>query len=159
MKISKTYQKITVWILKVLCSPISATLGVLCNTGGCTSTPTPLYGMPSADYTVSGKVQSFDSGEPIEGILVSIRDTSESSVIMDSIKTDSSGRYYLEFSNAPSDNIWYLRAKDIDSTENGLFLTKDTIVSVSESDLKEPGGSWYIGHAEINVDLKIERKK
>jgi putative lipoprotein (rSAM/lipoprotein system) len=61
--------------------------------------------MPSADYTVSGKVQSFDSGEPIEGILVSIRDTSESSVIMDSIKTDSSGRYYLEFSNAPSDNI------------------------------------------------------
>jgi putative lipoprotein (rSAM/lipoprotein system) len=119
--------------------------------------PAPMYGMPNADYKVSGTVLSADQNLPIKGLSISIRDTMNTSGIIDSTETDSLGRYSMQFSGFPRENTWDLKVKDIDSIENGSFITKDTIISIPESDLQEPSGNWYKGHGEKNVDLKVDR--
>lgn len=119
--------------------------------------PAPMYGMPNADYNVSGTVSSADQNMPVKGLLVSIADTLDSSRIIDSTRTDSLGRYSLQFSGDPFGNTWDLRVKDIDSIVNGSFAMKDTIISIPESELKEPSGTWYKGHGEKAVDLKVNR--
>jgi putative lipoprotein (rSAM/lipoprotein system) len=157
MSSRKVFQKVTFRFLKLLCLPITAILGIFCSFGGCMYGPAPAYGMPHADYKVSGTVLSSDQNLPIKGLLVSIRDTANTAGIFDSTKTDSLGKYSLQFSRAPWNSTWDLKVKDIDSTENGSFLNKDTIISIPESELREPSGNWYEGHAEKNVDLKIDR--
>jgi putative lipoprotein (rSAM/lipoprotein system) len=119
---------------------------------GCTHNVTiPMYGIAAeADFEVSGTVLSADQNLPIKGLSVSIRDTSSISQIIDSTMTDSLGRYSLQFFRPPGDNTWDLKVKDVDSVENGLFATKDTIISIPLSDLKE-------GHGEKSVDLKMNK--
>ena len=158
MSARKYFRKFTIQFLKVLCLPISAALGILCNFGGCMYGPAPEYGMPHADCKVSGTVLSSDLNLPVKGLMVSIRDTMEASGIIDSTQTDSSGRYSLQFSNAPWDRTWELRVKDIDSTENGLFLTKDTLIFIPESEFKEPSDNWDQGYVEKTVNIRVDRK-
>ncbi len=159
MSIRKGFRKTTFLILKLLCLPITAILGIFCNFGGCMYGPAPEYGMPHADYKVTGTVFSSDQNMPIKGLLVSIRDTMNTSGTIDSTKTDSLGRYSLQFSGAPWDSTWELKVKDVDSTENGSFIARDTVISISESELKESDGNWYQGHAEKNVDLEVDRQE
>jgi hypothetical protein len=52
--------------------------------------------------------------------------------IRDSAITDSLGRYALEFSNILTANRGILSVKDIDLSENGSFMPKDTVVSIPE---------------------------
>jgi putative lipoprotein (rSAM/lipoprotein system) len=156
MSISKIYQKVIFRVLKLLSLSISAILGIFCTFGGCMNGPAPMYGMPNADYKVSGTVSSADQDMPIKGLFVSIADTLESPRIFDSTKTDSLGRYSLQ-SSGVLENTWVLQVKDIDLIENGSFAAKDTIISIPESELKEPSGEWYRGHVEKNVDLKVDR--
>jgi putative lipoprotein (rSAM/lipoprotein system) len=158
MHTRKFFRKVSSVFFKIVCLPISATLGIFCNFGGCMYGPAPEYGMPSADYKISGTIMSSDQNKPISGLLVSIRDTMQTTGLIDSIKTDSLGRYSLQFIWPLSDYTWKLKVEDIDSTENGSFIAKDTAISISESELKDPDGQWYMGHAEKNIDLKIDRK-
>lgn len=151
-------RKVTVKILKLICFPISAVLGLFCNFGGCMYGPALEYGMPSADYKISGTVKSSDELLPVKGLMVSISDTLEMSEILDSAKTDSSGRYTLQFSDVPLNHAWKLTVKDIDLKENGSFLTRDTIIAIQSSELKEPDGNWNYGHAEKNIDVNIDRQ-
>ena len=158
MSIRNVFRKITFRILKLLCLPISAILGIFCNFSGCMYGPAPEYGMPHTDYKVSGTILSSDQNLPVKGLMVSIRDMMNTSGIIDSTKTDSAGRYSLQFSSAPWDSTWELKVKDIDSIENGSFITKDTIISIPESEFIEPSDNWNQGHAEKNIDLWIDRK-
>lgn len=155
MNMSMIFRKATFNFLKLLSLSISAILGIFCGCNGIG--PVVMYGMPSADYKVSGSVSSTDQNMPIKGLLVSIADTLNPSRIIDSTKTDSLGRYSLQFSSAPWQNTWHLKAKDVDSVQNGSFAAKDTIISIPETDLKDPSGNWYNGHGEKNVDMKVDR--
>jgi putative lipoprotein (rSAM/lipoprotein system) len=157
MSISRICRKTTFRFLKLLSLSISAVLGVFCNFGGCVYGPAPEYGMPHADYRISGTVLSSDLNLPIEGISVTIRDTLDASGAMDSTGTDSLGRYVLQFSEAPWRNTWRLKAEDTDSFENGTYISKDTVISIPESDLQDGSGSWYEGHGEKTVDFQLDR--
>ena len=151
---AKIYHKTVFSFLKVLSLFFSSILGIFF---GCVIGPNTVeYGMPHADYKVSGKVLSADQNLPIKGLFVSITDTLNTSRIIDSTKTDSLGRYSLQ-SLGDGKNTWNLKVEDIDSIENGSFTTKDTIISIPEKDLKEPSGTWYMGHGEKEVDLKVDR--
>jgi putative lipoprotein (rSAM/lipoprotein system) len=155
MSAKSIYRKTLVPILRLLSVSIGAILGVFCNLGS----TAPKYGMPNADYKVSGTVSAADQNMPVKGLLVSIADTLNPPRIIDSAKTDSLGNYSLEFSGAPWENTWNLKTRDIDSVENGSFTEKDTVISIPESDLKEPNGNWYLGHGEKVVDVKVGRNK
>jgi putative lipoprotein (rSAM/lipoprotein system) len=159
MNMTMLFRKASFHFLKLLSLSISAILGIFCTFGGCMygPGPAPMYGMPNADYKISGTVSSADQNLPIRGLLVSIADTLDPLRIIDSTKTDSVGKYSLQFSGAPWENTWHLKAKDIDSVANGSFAAKDTTISIPESDLKEPSGNWYKGHGEKDVDLKVDR--
>lgn len=113
--------------------------------------------MLHASYKISGTVISSDNNLPVKGLKVSIRDTTASSISNTSIFTDSDGRYSLEFKTDLWSNTWNLQAKDIDSTENGLYETKDTTVSIPKEELEEGDGKWNYGHVDKTVDLKIHR--
>lgn len=158
MSVTKIFRKTTFRFLKLLSVSISAVLGVFCNFGGAMYGPAPMYGMPNADYKISGTVTSAEQSLPVKGLSVSIRDTMNTSGTIDSTKTDSLGRYSVQFSSTPWRNTWDLKVEDIDSIENGSFTTKDTIVSIPESDLQEPNDNWNRGHGEKTVDLKVNRK-
>jgi putative lipoprotein (rSAM/lipoprotein system) len=100
--------------------------------------------VPLSHFKITGTVQSADQSLPVKGLSVSVSDTMNTFINIDSTKTDSLGRYLLNFLNAHRKNMWNLKVKDIDSMENGSFIMKDTIVSI-------PADS------ELNVDLKVDR--
>lgn len=138
---------------------LSLSIGSLLGAGSCfhsTLYGPPMYGEPYADYTISGTVLSSDQVQPVSGLLVSLRDTTAGAASMDSVLTDSLGMYALKFSSYPEDHFWLVQVKDIDSTAHGYFRTLDTVVSVPRSDLRDSTGI-YKGHAEIDVDLKVQR--
>ena len=80
------------------------------------------YGTPQdfgLDMLVEGQVKSKTSGQPIEGIKVSDAETGQY------LLTGSEGEFsfYTELRENPA-----FRFEDIDSTEKGHYLNKDTIV-------------------------------
>lgn len=145
-------------VLKLLSLIISVVLGLFCDSDNSGGLNQPVeYGMPHADYKISGKVISSGNSLPVEGLRVSIRDTVALSTLNTSAITDSDGRYSLEFTTALWNNTWHLQVKDIDSIENGLYKTKDTTVSIPQSELNKRGGRWNYGHADKTIDLKVDR--
>jgi putative lipoprotein (rSAM/lipoprotein system) len=115
------------------------------------------YGMPYADYRITGSIKASDTFLGIEGVKVSLRDTGCACVARDSALTDSAGAYALEFGGYPGQSTWSLTATDVDDAANGSFAPKDSIVSIPQSDLTGGDGSWYSGRGEKNVDLNLDR--
>lgn len=150
----KFHRKAILCFLKLASISIGAVLGIFCTSA---NEPAPLYGMPYANYTISGTVRSTDQNLPVKALLISLKDTGSLSELIDSTRTDSLGRYSLEFTVAPHENVWLLGVRDVDSSDNGSFLPKDTVVSIPQSELKDPSGTWNYGHAEKTVDMIINR--
>ena len=153
MTMTRLYRRTAFCVLKVLSIVLGVLLGFFF---GCSSGGGPMeYGMPHADFKVTGTVQSADSSLPVKGLSVSLRDTMNASGIIDSARTDSLGRYLLEFSGYAFGNTWTLRVKDIDSSANGSFAEKDTVIS--QPPLQGGDGHWYEGHGEETVDVNVTR--
>ena len=141
MSIKRLYRKAAFRFLKLLSISISAVLGIFCSSGCIMNEATPAYGAQTADYKVSGTVVSSDHNLPIKGLSVSIRDTMNYYGTLDSVETDSLGRFSLTRYPGTYD----LNIKDIDSTENGSFVSKDTLFSITD--------------AEKVVDIKLDKKE
>jgi len=80
------------------------------------------YGTPqdfTLDLLVEGRVKSNSSGLPIKGIKVSVVDNMQYEI------TDENGMFSL-YTGYIED--LKLRFEDIDSTQNGLYLDKDTTI-------------------------------
>ncbi len=96
------------------------------------------YGTPQdfgLDILIEGQVKSKTSGLPIKGIKVSVADNVQYEV------TDEEGKFsfYTEILEGLT-----LHFQDIDSTQNGLYIDKDTVLT----DLKE----------NIYLDIALEEK-
>jgi len=82
------------------------------------------YGTPhdlGYDVYIQGLVKSNTTNKPITGIKVSIENHPQYEV------TDSTGKFKIYTSQ---DSEYKLKFEDIDSTKNGAFLPKDTIVKI-----------------------------
>lgn len=80
------------------------------------------YGTPQdflPDVKIEGKVISKTSGNPIEGVKVSVARSSQYE------HTDAGGRF--SFYTEASD-LLTIRFEDIDNEENGLFADRDTVL-------------------------------
>lgn len=72
------------------------------------------------DFLVEGKVKSKISGLPIKGIKVSVDENMQYSL------TDDNGRF--SFYTVHRDSL-LVKFEDIDSSQNGLFNNRDTLVT------------------------------
>ena len=146
-------------ILKLLSLCLSGILGLFCNSNTTDSVSHVVaeYGMPWAKYTVSGTIRTSDTRSPINGIRITLRDTTAGSYPFDTVYTDTAGKYSVEFSNAPWYNTWVLHAEDADGSANNEYDAKDTIISIPDTTLDSASGSWYRGHGKKNIDLDLNR--
>ncbi|HNW52024.1 MAG TPA: hypothetical protein PKH79_13140 [Prolixibacteraceae bacterium] len=78
------------------------------------------------DVSIRGLVTSKTTSLPIPGVKVSIEDQPQYEI------TDEEGKFHIYTSN---DSICNLRFKDIDSTQNGKFLPKDTVLKIVNHDV------------------------
>ena len=124
-----------------------------------------MYGTPSAQYSVKGKVTD-EKGKAIQGLQVILanRYYNSSSVIydqhyfpIDTLTTDSSGSFQFESGKVfPIQNL-QVDVNDIDGAAGGgEFQSATTVVK----DIQYKGGSgWYSGKADIKVPtFKLKKK-
>lgn len=123
-----------------------------------------MYGTPSADWSVSGKVTD-EAGNPIQGlqVVLSNRTDNTEGVIydqnlwpLDTLSTSAQGTYFIEHNGFPISKL-QVDVNDIDGEANGGEFESASVVV---SDLKYKGGKgWYEGHVDIEVpDIKLRKK-
>ena len=91
------------------------------------------YGMPSERmFYLDGAVTSESSKEPIEGIKVKLNIGEQ---YPQSTYTDANGNFSFHFNLFGEASLSFT---DVDSTENGNYIGKDTLITLNESvrDLK-----------------------
>ena len=127
------------FILKTKKQIIKRIFGIFCFTSAlfifqaCYGTPQD-FGM---DVHISGTVLAAGSNNPVQGIKVSLDEG------YNYCYTDENGQYsmYAEILNQ-----YHLIAEDIDSVENGEYVTADTLVNYQSED-------------ELNVNMMLNPKE
>jgi len=124
-----------------------------------------MYGSPSADWTVKGKVID-EQGNGVEGLQVVVSNyyPNSAEVIydenenpLDTLRTAFDGTYGLEGGGFPLNQL-KVKVEDIDGEAGGGEFVDATIV-ISDIDYKKSDG-WYVGHTDINVpDIVVYKKK
>jgi hypothetical protein len=103
--------------------------------------PQPLYGVSYPSYLVSGKIRASGSGLLLGRIEMRLSDTADTQHASTSSTYDATfdtllGYYSLELSGPQSaPYALRLRARDVDGTANGSFVTKDTLLRFDDSDM------------------------
>jgi len=113
------------------------------------------YGMPYATYGLQGTVTSREDGAKLDGVAVSLVDTS-SKEILDTDTTDQDGYFELQAENVlPMSNVWFVKVtgKNVAGIQ---YSDDDTLVSIPVDSLKN-GDGWYAGEAEATVDIALEK--
>jgi putative lipoprotein (rSAM/lipoprotein system) len=121
------------------------------------SDPVVEYGMPSADYEISGTVTDQQTSKPIKHIQV-VRPFQQVSEYGDTVYTDNKGYYRFAYSDYPQNTV-KIQFEDIDGEENGgMFLTTEQTVDITEADRVEKGnGHWYKGKFVKNLDIELDK--
>ena len=158
-------------ILKPYDKIIMALLGLIGLLTGCNliNPPVAEYGVPTADYEISGTVTDSITSAPVKNVQVVLsrsvttvqKDTTFTHVDTLAVKeTDSSGKYDAQFHFFPFDNLSFnVKVNDIDGPANGGdYSVKKIDVLFMLSDLSGSNGNWYHGKAAKTVDFKLKKK-
>lgn len=114
-----------------------------------------MYGTPSADYEVKGKVLDAD-GDPIKGIKVSLMEDP----VYNSVSTHSieNGEFKVCLRTIPFDKV-QLTAQDIDGAENGGEFEEKTLeLDFSKVAYTGESDGWYHGKKSLEQDIVLEEK-
>ena len=152
----KKLLKQTNWLL--------AALLTLLGFAGCDKTETVEYGVPSADYTVKGKVVNKSTGKPVKGILVGYAPLS---MLMygvppaeyrpkASTQTDRNGEFKLTEKIITSEEPVRLNVADVDGTENGLYMSETLTVDFKDAEHTGKPKCWYNGEYTVTVLVELE---
>lgn len=124
-----------------------------------------MYGSPTADWTVKGKVID-EQGKGVPGLQVILGNRYEDSaeVIydqnywpLDTLTTGTDGMYGVDRGGFPINRL-QVDIHDIDGEENGGEYADVTLI-IKDFEFKDGDRSWYEGHAEINVPDIVVKKK
>jgi putative lipoprotein (rSAM/lipoprotein system) len=110
-----------------------------------------MYGTPSAEFIIKGKVTSLESDKPVPEIKVFITG--------DTSKTDADGNYSLSSRAFPIDQSFNISFQDIDSTLNGEFENLDTIAVFKDAKYINGDSNWYRGETSKELNIKLKTKK
>ena len=149
---------------------ILALLGLIGLITGCDLIHPPVaeYGVPHADYEITGTVIDSITSAPVKNVQVIIsrsvttvqKDTTFTHVDTLAVKeTDSSGKYDAQFQTFPLEDLSFnVKVNDIDGPSNGgEFLSKQLDIVFKLSDLSG-GKGWYNGKAIKTMDFKLKKK-
>jgi putative lipoprotein (rSAM/lipoprotein system) len=123
-----------------------------------------MYGTPSGDFIVKGKVES-KSNQPVAGIKVEMRrefdtQTGKISVLMDSVaSTPSTGIYKVKTNDSPEEQTFKVKFIDVDGATNGEYETLDTTVVFQNPKFTGGNDHWYHGKTEKELNVKLKAKK
>lgn len=133
-----------------------ALLGLL-GFASCGSSALDMYGTPTADFTIKGKVTDAE-GNPIKDIAVSLE--TDSGTVMQSTTTAADGTFAT---NKMNDFLLFssiVTFTDTDGEANGGdFATYEVEVEeLPKTKVKEGDGAWYQGEYEFTADVKLTKK-
>lgn len=116
-----------------------------------------MYGTPSVDYTINGKVTN-EAGNPIKGIQVASGDDISGDPF--NLQSAEDGSFVLEREDDAA-VFGTIILTDIDGQDNGgLYKEKRVkIQSLPMKKLKDGDGKWYQGAYEITADIQLEEDK
>jgi len=142
-----------------------ATLLALVGLGATSCWQICMYGSPTAEWKVKGKVVD-EAGNPVPGLQVALgnRVDNEPGVIydknywpLDTLQTGPDGVYEVHSGGFPLSKL-QVDVKDIDGEANGGEF-QDASLVVTDFQFKDGDGSWYEGVADINVpDITVKKK-
>ena len=130
-----------------------AILGVL-GFSACDNPPLDMYGSPTVDFMVKGKVTDSE-GTPIKGIVISSKRGLSDDL---SAVTDEKGEFVTnkikEFGVMGT-----LVFTDVDGADNGGdFETYEKDLSKFPQTQVKEGEGWYRGEYEVTADVKLNKK-
>ena len=124
-----------------------------------------MYGSPTAEWSVKGKVID-EAGKPVPGLQVVLgnRTDNEPGVIydqnywpLDTLKTGPDGVYQVTDQGFPLSKL-QVDVTDVDGAANGGEFNSASVV-VSDFKFKNGDGAWYSGHADIAIPDIVVKKK
>ena len=130
-----------------------AILGVL-GFSACDNPPLDMYGSPTVDFMVKGKVTDSE-GAPIKGIVISSkRGLSDDLSAVPDEKGEFVTNKIKEFGVMGT-----LVFTDVDGADNGGdFATCERDLSALPKTLVKNGEGWYKGEYEVTADVKLNKK-
>lgn len=131
-----------------------------------------MYGVPTMDYILKGKVIGSD-GKPVKGMQIVFLNNGidatpknlnmENPYVKDYVEThsdttDANGQFKVKTSDTPQE---YMRVfvRDIDGPLNGNYQNDIINVRYEESDKKDSGHGWRMGTMEKEITIKPEQVK
>ena len=121
--------------------------------------PALMYGSPSADYEIKGKVLDAD-GDPIKGIKVEVQTYvagPEPIPIIRKFSLDD-GTYDASVQTFPVSKL-RLVAQDVDGVENGGEFAERTIeLDFSKVEATGDKGAWYNGTKSLEKHIVMQEK-
>ncbi len=125
-----------------------------------------MYGTPSADFIINGKIEANSTNIPVAGIKVKMSqqrmtDKGNIPVGIDSTFSDVTNGTYQVRANGqfPDNQTFKLSFSDIDGAQNGEFEPLDTTIVFQNPKFSNGSGSWNRGQTEMEVDVKLKPKK
>ncbi|MBP3299139.1 MAG: radical SAM-associated putative lipoprotein [Muribaculaceae bacterium] len=138
-------------ILARMCAACLALLGFGCSSDDKDPDVLCMYGTPTGDYEIKGKV-SNENGDPVSGASIRATDPHDHSGEFAHIKTvtGSDGSYSMARSG---DNRMIM----VVCTPADRSLEPDSVVVTL--DFKGDAKGWNLGHAEQTVDFTLKKKR
>lgn len=124
-----------------------------------------MYGTPSADFIVNGKIESKVDHAKIPGIKVELIKEYNSDGATYSYRLDSAfsagtdGTYQVAAREFPDDQTFKIHFTDVDGAQNGEFEPLDTTVVFENPKFTNGSGSWYEGETSQVFDVKLRPKQ
>jgi len=127
------------------------------------------YGTPTADYEIRGTVTDSITALPVQNasVIVTLTKTHNEPdttiTVVDTLastNTDVSGKYDIQFSEFPLEEISVkLKVADEDGIANGGdFASVEKTVVFKRTDLEGKKSGWYDGKAVKTQDIKLQPK-
>lgn len=124
----------------------------------CTEDQPDEYGMPHADFKISGVVVDEATLESIENIQVIMQDPEMIDIHSDTCYTDINGMYELKLIDLADEKSFIFKCLDIDGTANGDYESLDSTVRFENPEFINSSGNWYRGEASKTIIVKLVAK-
>lgn len=125
-----------------------------------------MYGTPSADFIVKGKIEAANENKAIPGIFVEMRQEMETisgqrlTKYNSKINSDNNGAYIVNDKGAfPENQTYQIKFVDIDGAQNGEYEMLDTTIVFQNPKFTNGDGHWYNGQIEKELNVKLKAKK
>ena len=148
------------WYNSILTALLSL-LGYSCSSEN--SLPVEMYGVPSADYQISGTVTN-DNGQVVQGIKTSVKQISTyegktQASCIDSVMTDANGHYDVSVHIFPMNKEIKLLVEDVDGDANGAYQNDTIDIDYNNAQkIKDGEDVWNNGTFAIKQDIKLKKK-